>query len=44
MRKVIKGKVYDTATADLMCAISCTVYGNDFAWHKTNLYRTAMGK
>lgn len=44
MRKVIQGKVYDTETAKLMCGVTCDVYGSDFAWHDTNLYRSPKGQ
>ncbi len=44
MRKIIKGKVFDTTTAEYMCGLTCTAFGGDFEWHDTDLYRTAKGQ
>ena len=41
MRKIINGKVYDTATAQEICNISPSGYSrSDFGWEDTTLYQT----
>lgn len=44
MRKIVNGKIYDTTTAKYMCSVSCNLYGSDFAWHDTSLYRSPKGQ
>lgn len=44
MRKIIDGKVYDTATAKLLCDISVPgLHSGDFEWDDTGLYWTQKG-
>ena len=43
MRKVIDGKVYDTAKAELVAEWDNGYYGNDFKRCEENLYRTPKG-
>jgi len=43
MKKIIDGKLYDTATAQQLCELESTEYVNDFHWHETRLYRTKNG-
>lgn len=44
MKKVIEGKLYNTATADEICDISPSgFYRGDFRYEDTRLYRTKKG-
>lgn len=40
MKKIIDGKRYDTATAELICLLECDAYAGAWNWHSTALYRT----
>lgn len=43
MKRVIDGKIYNTATATEICDLPCHHYRGDFHWHDTTLYRTKKG-
>ena len=44
MRKVIKGRLYDTETARLVCDWSNEYYANDLRWCAETLYRKRTGE
>lgn len=48
MKKIVGGKVYDTANSKILCNISPITYRDvgrsDFRWDKTYLYRTKNGR
>lgn len=43
MKKILNGKLYDTATAQQVCELTSTEHSFDFSWHETYLYRTKNG-
>jgi hypothetical protein len=43
MKRVIDGKIYNTATAEEICDLPCHAYPGDFQYHETTLYRTEKG-
>lgn len=43
MKRVIDGKVYNTAMAEEICDLPCHHYPGDFQYHETTLYRTPKG-
>lgn len=43
MKRVIKGKVYNTETAEEVCDIPCNYDSGDFKFHYTKLYKTKKG-
>lgn len=44
MKRVMDGKAYDTATAEVVCELECSVEYGSFGWHDTALYRTQRGR
>lgn len=47
MRRIINGKVYDTATADLVCDVTppgAAQSRTDFHYENTSLYRSPRGQ
>jgi hypothetical protein len=43
MLKIISGKRYNTATEEKLCELPCDKYGDDFGWHRSDLYVTKNG-
>lgn len=43
MKAIIKGKRYDTETAELLAPVPCSYGRSDFRYHDTSIYRTAKG-
>ncbi len=43
MKRVIKGMLYDTATAQQVCELTSTEHGSDFGWHETYMKRKKNG-
>ena len=44
IRRVIDGKVYDTATAEEVMRFPRKVHGGDDKWEDTRMYRSPKGK
>lgn len=44
MKSVIVGKVHDTGTADVVCALECDHVHGNLAWHETVPFRTKRGR
>lgn len=43
MKVIIRGRAYNTETAQLVCDLSYGYRGTSFSWHETQLYQTRNG-
>jgi hypothetical protein len=43
MKRIIDGRIYDTATAEEICELRNTANRGDFRWEATSLYRSPKG-